>query len=419
MYSFAHLADCHLGFQKQEKLQRLEQEVFEDAIDVCMKRKVNFILISGDLFHTSLPDMRVVRFAFKKFKEVYERGMPVYVVYGSHDYSVNHHSVIDLLTDVGYLQRADRPKEFTDKLELDFIVDPVTGAKITGLPGRTTSLDRRYYQSLDRDALEREKGFKIFQFHIGIDELKTRGMPEMDSMPMSLLPRNFDYYAGGHVHTRVIEDGYDNYGTISYPGTTFAGHPSDFESSARGVQRGFFIVNFEDEITNVEFVPTKHVGFEMVSVDANDKTSARVQEEIADKVEKIDTEEKIVILKVAGEMSAGKTSEIELTKISEQLKEKGAINVDIKRSQFSSKEYNITPVKGENREEVIKNILVENIGEVKMERPELSGDQGVALALKLLHKLKEPKGDETVSYYEERVIQDARELLGLTGIDSK
>lgn len=413
-FLFAHLADCHLGFQKYEKLQRLEQEVFEDALDTCMKRKVNFILVSGDLFHTSLPDMRVVRFAFKKFKEVYEMGIPVYVVYGSHDYSVNHHSVIDLLVDVGYLHRADKPKEFTDKLEPDFIVDPSTGAKITGLSGRTTNLDRRHYQNLDRDALESEKGFKIFQFHIGIDELKTRGMPEMDSMPMSLLPRNFDYYAGGHVHTRVVEDGYDNYGTISYPGTMFAGHPSDFESSARGVLRGFNIVSFGEEVTGIEFVPAKHVGFEMVSVDANDKTSARVREEIADEVEKIDTENKIVILKVAGEMSAGKTSEVELTKISEGLKEKGgAINVDIKRSQFSSKEYNITPVKGENREEVIKNILVENIGEVKMEQAGLSGEQGVALALKLLHKLKEPKGDETVADYERRVMQDANELLGI------
>ena len=413
MYSFAHIADCHLGFQKQERLQELEQSIFENALDECVTRGVDFILISGDLFHTSLPDMRVVRFAFKKFKEVYEKGIPIYVVYGSHDYSVNHHSVIDLLTDVGYLQRADRPKEFTGRLELDFITDPVTKAKITGLSGRTTSLDKRYYQSLDRDALEREDGFKIFQFHIGVDELRARGTPEIDSMPISLLPKNFDYYAGGHVHTRVIEDGYEGYGTISYPGTMFAGHPADFESSARGMERGFIIVSFDEKITGVEFVPAKRVGFEMVSVDASDKTSAKVQEEIEERVNSIDSEEKIVILKVAGEMSTGKTSEVELTKISEALKERGAINVDIKRNQFSSKEYDITPVKGENREEVIKNILVENIGEVKIRQPELLGDQGVALAQRLLHKLKEPRNDETVNDYERRMIQDARELLGM------
>ena len=413
MYSFAHLADCHLGFQKQEKLQKLEQDIFENALDVCMERKVDFILISGDLFHTSLPDMRVVRFAFKKFKEVYEKKIPIYVVYGSHDYSVNHHSIIDLLTDVGYLQRADRPKELTGKLELDFITDPVTKAKITGLSGRTTSLDKKYYQNLKRDTLEREDGFKIFQFHIGIDELRARGAPEIDSMPISLLPKNFDYYAGGHVHTRVVENGYDGYGTISYPGTTFAGHPSDFESSAHGVRRGFNIVSFDDKITGVEFVPTKHVGFEMVSVDANDKTSAKVQEEIEGRVESIDSEEKIVILKVAGEMSTGKTSEVELTKISETLKEKGAINVDIQRNQFSSKEYNITPVKGDNREEVVKNILVENIGEIKIIQSELLDDQGVALAQRLLHKLKEPRSDETVNDYERQVIQNAVELLGV------
>ena len=413
MYSFAHLADCHLGFQKQEKLQELEQEIFENALDTCIKKEVDFILISGDLFHTSLPDMRVVRYAFQKFKEVYEKNIPIYIVYGSHDYSVNHHSVIDLLTDVGYLRRADNVRDFTDKLHLDFITDSATGAKIVGLPGRTTSLDKKYYQKLDREMLEQEDGFKIFLFHIGIDELATRATPEMDSMPMSLLPRGFDYYAGGHVHTKAIEDGYDGYGTISYPGTIFAGHPADFEASARGMPRGFIIVSFDDGITDVSFVPAKRVDFEMVSVDANDKTSARVQEEIKSKVENIDSKEKIVILKVAGELSSGKTSEVELTKISEGLKDDGAINVDIKRSQFSSKEYNITPVKGDNREEVVKNILSENIGEVKMMQPELLGEQGVALAQKLLHKLKEPKSDETSANYERRITQDARELLGL------
>ena len=102
MYQFAHISDIHLGFQQQSNLQKIEQQVFENIIDSCIEKKVNFILITGDLFHRNLPDMRIQRYAFRKFKKAYEAKIPIYVVYGSHDFSPIASSVIDLLSDVGY-----------------------------------------------------------------------------------------------------------------------------------------------------------------------------------------------------------------------------------------------------------------------------------------------------------------------------
>ncbi len=98
---FAHLSDIHLGFQKHEALQKVEQEVFERALDECISRKVDFILIPGDLFHVNIPEMRVQKYAFAKFRQVHQAGIPVYVVYGSHDFSPVSNSVIDLLAEVG------------------------------------------------------------------------------------------------------------------------------------------------------------------------------------------------------------------------------------------------------------------------------------------------------------------------------
>lgn len=92
---FAHMSDIHLGFQKQENLQKIEQQVFENALDECIKRKVDFILIPGDLFHVNIPEMRVQKFAFAKFRQVHEHKIPVYVVYGSHDFSPVSNSVIE------------------------------------------------------------------------------------------------------------------------------------------------------------------------------------------------------------------------------------------------------------------------------------------------------------------------------------
>jgi len=414
MYRFAHIADCHLGFQKQEKLQDIEQKNFENILVLCREKKVNFVVISGDLFHNSLPEMRVMRYVFRKFKELYEAKIPVYVVYGSHDYTPVTHSTIDLLTDVGYLIKVTMPRETSeDKIYLDFIEDPSTGAKIVGLPGRTVGLEKKYYEILDHESLEKEKGFKIFLFHCGIEELKSKATPEADSMPLSLLPRSFDYYAGGHVHTKLLEN-YEGYGTIAYPGTIFAGHHSDIEASARDTERGFLIVDFDTKIKNVEFVSMHSVDYELVEFDADGLTSSKAKLELHKKIEGLDPKEKIIYLKIKGELRSGKTSEVDLPKISEDLRNKGAIDVKIHQRHFSSKEYNITPARGQNKDEIERNVLKENIGTVKLNQPELQGGKGVLLAQKLLHQLRQPRPiNEMTRDYQQRIEQGATKLLDI------
>ena len=54
---FGHLADCHIGAWKDQKLRTANLNSFTKAIEICKEKKVNFILISGDLFNTSIPDI--------------------------------------------------------------------------------------------------------------------------------------------------------------------------------------------------------------------------------------------------------------------------------------------------------------------------------------------------------------------------
>ena len=223
MYKFAHLSDCHLGYQKQSSLQQIEESIFQSVIDECIKRKVDFVLIPGDLFHINIPEMRVQKFAFREFRKLHESGIPVYVVYGSHDFSPVSNSVIDLLTESGYLTKVSIQKDVSeDKIVLGFTQDPKTNAKIVGLPGLSAGKELEYYQKLDRDILEIEEGFKIFLFHAGINELKTESVGESEFMPISFLPKGFDYYAGGHVHSFSMQE-IKGYGKIAYSGTYICG----------------------------------------------------------------------------------------------------------------------------------------------------------------------------------------------------
>lgn len=419
MYSFAHLSDVHLGFQKSDILQKVEQEIFEKTLDECLKRKVDFILIPGDLFHNSIPEMRVARFAFRKFRQVHEAGIPVYVVYGSHDFSPVSNSVIDLLVEAGYLVKVSKQIESEDeKISLEFTTEPKTGAKIVGLPGLKAGKELEYYEKLDRKTLESEPGFKIFLFHAGLSELKSKITAETDFMPVSLLPKGFDYYAGGHMHAHSHEK-YSQYGHIVYPGTLFSGYYSDLEENAKGQKRGFVFVEFDKKIENVEFVAIDNVGYELIEFDADKKNAKSVNDELLKKIKDFDPLDKVVIIRVWGELASGKTTDIDFSKIKEELKQKGALQVEINRNQLLSKEYSITAAPGKNKAEIETNVFKENIGQLRNNQNVLLADSGVDLAKKLLNELSQPKlENEKTKDYQSRVTQTTLQILELKVDDS-
>ena len=419
MYSFAHLSDVHLGFQKNVPLQQIEERVFEDAIDQCIKRKVDFVLIPGDLFHVNIPEMRVQKFAVRKFRQLHEAGIPVYVVYGSHDFSPVSDSVIDLLTEAGYLTKVSKQKQSSDdRISLEFTKDSKTGAKIVGLPGLTAGKELVYYENLDRESLESEDGFKIFLFHVGLAELKSEVSAKTDFMPISLLPKGFDYYAGGHMHTHTLEK-YPDYPNIVYPGTLFSGYYSDLEENAKGRKRGFVLVQFDDKVQKVEFIPIDNVGYEIIEYNADKKNVKTVNLDLAKSVKEIDPGNKIVIINVFGELASGKTSEIDFTALREELKQNNVLEVKINRTHLSSRDYNITPASGKNKDEIETNVFKENIGDVRLEQKELLGDPGVKLAKKLLQEIGQPSlVNEKKAEYQKRIEQNAMELLELKIDDS-
>lgn len=411
---FAHFADIHLGFQKVEPLQKIEQEVFERAIDDCIRKNVDFILIPGDLFHVNIPEMRVQKFAFRKFRQVHNAGIPVYVVYGSHDFSPVSNSVIDLLVEAGYLKKVTLDMGGTDdKVHLDFLVDKKTGALICGLSGLKAGKDVAWYEKLDRESLESVSGFKIFLFHGGLDEMKAEDVAGEDFMPLSLLPKNFDYYAGGHLHS-FSHQSYPGYSNVVYPGTLFSGYHSDLEENAKGRKRGYVLVEFDSIVNKIEFIEIPNANYELVEVDAQGKISKTVNAELVTKVSGIDPSGKIIIIKVSGELSQGKTSDVDFSTIKYALREKGALDVKINQSKLTSREYKITEASGRNKDEIEANVFKENIGELRLDQNELLSDSGIIVAKKLLAVLNKPilENEKKVDYAK-RIEQDAMEALGL------
>ena len=86
-----HTSDLHLGttfkmLGDKSKLHRLDcQTVFSNIIDLCIKEKVNALLIAGDLFDTPEPQKSLVKFVINEFERLKEAKISVFISSGNHD----------------------------------------------------------------------------------------------------------------------------------------------------------------------------------------------------------------------------------------------------------------------------------------------------------------------------------------------
>jgi len=217
---FAHLADCHIGGWREPELKNLNLEAFQKAIDACIEENVGFILIAGDLFATALPSIDTMKEVASQLEKLRNQDISVYVIPGSHDFSPTGKTMLDVLEKAGLCENVFK---FEDG-KLKFTIDK-TNTKITGLLGRKGALEKTDYTALNKEELEKEPGFKIFMFHTAIEELKPKELEKIEAQSLSLLPKNFNYYAGGHLHYKqsIKKEGY---GLITYPGPLF---PDNFK----------------------------------------------------------------------------------------------------------------------------------------------------------------------------------------------
>lgn len=412
MPSFAHLSDVHIGAFRHPTLQALALKTFSDALDICVQRKVDFVIVAGDLFDSNFPDMGLVNAAVKKIREVKDKGTSFYVVYGSHDFSLTQTSIIDILESAGLFKKVTKGEVVEGKLELGFQIDVATGTKLCGISGQRRGTEKEYFEILDRENLEKEPGFKIFVFHGALSEHKPEHSMETQAIPLSNLPKGFAYYASGHLHERFQskEHGYN----VNYPGTLFAGEYRDLEKNARGQQRGFFIVNFDQRIQSIEFVNVENCEYELLEYDASGRNSVRVQNDLIEIADKAKPSGKVVLVKVSGEMSGGKTSDIDFQLLKTSLKHNGALEVLLNYQKLTSKEYAKIEVGGEDKRDIEQRLFKENIGTVKVTDSRLKGENGIKLSANLLNVLREAKKEnEPKTGYQARIVEQAVEVLEL------
>jgi len=345
---FAHLADCHIGGWSELKLKQLGMDSFKKAVEICLQERVGFVLIAGDLFNTALPGIELVRDVAGELKKLRDEGVDVYLIPGSHDFSPSGKTMLDVLERSGLCQNVFRHEN--GRLQ---ITEDKTGVKLTGILGLAAGLDRELYKQLDFSDVEKEDGYKIFLLHTMIDEFKPRGMEEIAGEKMGALPRNFQYYAAGHVHYRFETKLND--GLLVYPGPLFPNNFKELEELKCG---SFCIV--EDGKMRRIFLKLKEV--RSYQFDVGGKTPKEVEEEILGNVKGV--EDKIVMLRLDGMLREGSLGEVDFKKLQGMMA--GAYCVLKNTTGVSSREFQELEVGEGNVEDIEARIVAEHLGQLKV-----------------------------------------------------
>ena len=352
---FAHLADCHIGGWREEKLKELGIESFRNTIDICIKENVGFVIISGDLFNTSLPSIETLKEVASILEKLRSKDIAVYLVPGSHDFSASGKTFLDVLEKAGLCKNIVNIEEIDDKIKLKFITDDKTNVKLAGLFGKKGGLEKSYYEILDKKNLEEESGFKIFLFHTGLTEFMPKNMEEVDSQPVSLLPKNFDYYAGGHIHY-IFDKKEDDYGLIAFPGPLFPNNFKELEELKNG---GFYIVNDKLEMN---YIPIKLKEVISFKFNADDKTPDELEKEIISSIK--DFEDKIVTLRVEGVLKSGKPNDVNFKEILSRLENSFVVLKNT--NKLTTKEFEELEVETGNIEEIEDKIIKSHLSQIKV-----------------------------------------------------
>ncbi len=385
MVKFAHMADIHLGGWRQEALQKLNFQSFQKAIQICIDKKVDFVLIAGDLFDSAYPPIEILKETFAEFKKLHEARIPVFLIAGSHDYSVSGKTFLDVLEKAGFCKNV-----FNAEIkENEILLHPTIfqGMAIYGYPGKKSGLE---IDELRRLKLEETPGlFKILMLHTTID--KAKGMLPIDSIEVDKLPRA-DYYALGHLH---VDFKYQNF---VYSGPIFPNNFQELEALGNGT---FYLVD-PSEDQPLEKVSLKLKELESIHIVIRNAHIAT--DSIIEELKKRDLKDKIVLLRLEGELNDQQPADIKFQKIEDFAYEKGAYFVLRNTHDLKSKEseFDLEVHDSEDlEEETIKNYSTENPSKFNSLIPRLIDNLSI-----------EKQEGETVDSFNKRLLEESSKILG-------
>jgi len=234
---FSHISDMHLGLVQYGSNEREQDmyDAFNQAIDISIKDHVDFVIFAGDIFENPKPNGNAILQMANALKRLKENKIDSFFILGEHDRSnIASNPVPFVYHNLGFSKYigGGNPIEYKGIMLVGF--DKIR-------PPEMAQNEERF-SNVDKD-IENFQGHKILVLHQGVTEF-NKFAGEIQSTD---LPKNFTYYAMGHLHDKDIKQFNHLKGPIAYPGSIEL-------TSSEGIKdtkKGFF----EVDISGNEAIP--------------------------------------------------------------------------------------------------------------------------------------------------------------------
>jgi len=375
------MGDCHLGGWRQPELRILNFLSFQKAVDKCIKEKVEFVLISGDLLDSAYPSIDTLKETFQEFRKLKDSNIPVFLIAGSHDYSISGKTFLDVLEKAGFCIHVAAFEERNNKIMLHPTIYKNTA--IYGYSGKKSGLE---VDDLERIRLHDSPGlFRILMLHTALRD--AVGDLPIKAVDRGSLP-SVDYLALSHLHINYVKD------NAVYSGPIFPNNLSELEE----LKHGFFYIYDNGRIRKEELNIKEAI---IINIEIKDAFSA--PEEIISQLEKEFLKDKVVIMKIGGSLKKGKISDINFKIVDDYVAKKEAFVFLKSTSKLHVEELEI-------KIDVQDSVNIEGQIIQKFEEGNPSNFNG--LIEPLMKSLQsEKREDEKSQIFEERIFSEAKKIL--------
>jgi len=405
-FKFAHIADCHLDtYSRSNVLQNELNLSFSNAIESAIKNNVNFVLICGDLFNNASPTLSTLVFAIENLKKLKDRKIPVYAIAGSHDFMPSGHTILNVLNAADLTINAYNPVN-EENAELNLIQHRDTNIYIGGIIGRIRGLDRQLYDQIK--IRPKENAFNIFMFHNGIEEFKPKIMKNTEFLPLSCLPKGFNYYAAGHIHEFFETKINEGKSTLLFPGSPYPTNIGDFGQQNRNQ---YVLVEVRDNNIYTKRIRTYEHDFVVLNIEMKKAKINEIEAKLDNLVKNTDFSNKVVILKVKAKIEDGKAGDVNISEVEDKIMKRGALVVEKNLSGLTSGTILKTRFdKGSSAREIEERIAGENTGIVKIDGMDAEKEKKIILELINVLKISKKPG-QTNAVYEDEFVASCRKIF--------
>ena len=280
---FSHIADTHLGLVQYGSNEREQDvyDVFNQAIDRSIKDNVDFVIFAGDIFHVPNPNGTAVIQMGNALKRLKQNNIDSFFILGDHDISRIRGTPIPYI-----YHNLEFSKYIGNGKPIEY-----KGIMLVGLDKIRKNEMPQYeetFSNLDK-SVEKFSGHKILVLHQGITEF-NKFAGELQSTD---LPKNFTYYAMGHLHDKDIKQFNHLNGPIAYPGSI----ELTTSEGIKETKKGFFEVDISgnEAIPNWIELDTRP----QFSVNTDYKELTKTIDEVIEKISDF-TKKPIIEVKIQG-----------------------------------------------------------------------------------------------------------------------